>query len=277
MTRKQKGLVVLTSEGVVTEYLPKDKYNKEEYFAEAFCKFYSEKYKNILNIHTRTESPDFICSKNETKISLELCELVYESQLIIDDKYIAIKKFFENSIKIPEGILLEIFNFNVDPKSIPNIKTKKGLKILNLFIEEVKDKLYQSSRIKDGTWEYYVWRFNRTHFEFRISKITENLPFYQGVNFNLELAGIHTIDTNVHRDLLTNLVAKKERIEYVNKPSDSYLWLLIYSYRHFPLGSNDESVIELKNKLSETKTKFTEIWYFWPSPGGGGILNQLHP
>jgi hypothetical protein len=76
MTRKQKGLAVWTSEGVVTEYLPEDKYTKEEYFAKAFCKLYSEIYKNTLNILSRTESQDFIGSKDETKISLELCELV---------------------------------------------------------------------------------------------------------------------------------------------------------------------------------------------------------
>ena len=276
MTRKQKGPAVLTAKGIIEKNLPENKFDKEKYIAETFCTLYTEKFKNTLKILSKTESPDFICIKDKVKVSLELCELVYEKQLVIDDKYNDLENLFKKNIEIPKDIFLEIINFNLDPKNIPNSRSKKGLKNLNTFIKELKSKLSMSSRIEKGKWEYYVWKFNRIHFEFRISKLPVNLPFNREGNFRLELAGINTIESKVHRNILVNLVEKKEKIKYVNRPNDSSLWLLIYSYRHFPLDHNDESVKELINKLKKTNTMFEEIWYFWPSPIKEGIIFQLY-
>ena len=276
MTRKQKGPAVLTARGVIEKNLPENKFDKEKYIVETFCTLYTAKFKNTLKILSKTESPDFICIKDKVKVSLELCELVYEKQLVIDDKYNDLENFFKKNIEIPKDIFLEVVNFNLDPKNIPNSRSKKGLKNLNTFIKELKSKLSMSSRIEKGKWEYYVWKFNRIHFEFRISKLPVNLPFNREGNFRLELAGINTIESKVHRNILVNLVEKKEKIKYVNRPNDSSLWLLIYSYRHFPLDHNDESVKELINKLKKTNTMFEEIWYFWPSPIKEGIIFQLY-
>ena len=275
MNRKQEGPAVLTAEGIIEKTMPENKFDKEKYIAETFCTLYTKKSKNKLEILSKSESPDFFCIKDKVEVSLELCELVYENQLVIDDYYNDLDYFFKNNIEIPIDIFLEVINFNLDPKNIPNSRNKKGLKNLNNFIIELKSKLSMSSRIKKGKWEYYVWKFDRIHFEYRISKLPANLPFKKEGNFRLELAGINTIESNVHRNLLVNLVEKKEKTKYVNRPNDSSLWLLIYSYRHFPLDQNDESVKELKNKLKNTSTKFEEIWYFWPNPIKEGIIFQL--
>lgn len=277
MIRKAKGLSVITTKGVIEQILPKDKIEKEKVIFEKFCKIYSEEKKSFLKIEEKREAPDFRCSLDNSTIFIELCELVNDDGLRIDayaskfEEYF--KKEFYKRFKIPSDICIEIICFNL--RKIPNINKKEGQNIVLQLIEYIINEFSIYKKIDSGKWKYLIWKKCQCWFEIRIIKLPFNFPVPKKSGIEIMLTGINTVDSKTHNNLLTETIDKKNRKNYII-PDNSFLWLVIYSYRYFPLDLKEEVVKRCVLEWNSKFCKFNQIWYFYPCPINKGIMFQLY-
>ena len=278
--RKPKGPSVLTAKGLIEQTLPKDKKERELLIIEKFCEVYSTKKGCNLRIVQQREKPDFKCNLNDQDLYIEICELIHKDQLEINsyalnfEKYL--KKEFIKKHGYPFNLCIEIICFNLNPKNIPNVENKSGKKIISELIEDIGNKLSLCEKLHPGKWNYSVWKKHQCHFEIRITKLPFRFPIPKESGIKVILTGINTIDSKIHNKLLINRVQKKNITDYSDVPDESHFWLVVWSYRHFPLDLKDESVQKLVSILKKTNAcQFNQIWYFWPDPVGNGILLKL--
>lgn len=280
MIRKPKGPSVLTTKGIVELPLPDKKEEKELIIATLFCNAVSKS--NKCNMHVESPQnppyPDVKCISDNKVLFLELCELVHEKQLNKNNYAPEFENIFKKECNkrfcCPSDVCIEIYNFDVESK-LPNIKNSKGLSVIIELIKNIGGNLYLCNNLEPGKWKYYIWKQHNSHFEYRITKLPSIFPKINGIE--VSLAGINTINQETHNDLLIKTFEQKNTIKYKSDGSN-FIWLLIYSYRHFPLNIQDVAVKRLIERLSNCNCQFNQVWYFWPSPiEDNGILLKLWP
>lgn len=279
MIKKLSNPTILTMQGIIEMPMPQNKRDLEVYIATHFCKVYSATKTCQLEVQSPMNPPypDIKCCLDDKPLYIELTELVSKKQMELNayaqkfEEYFI--KMFNQKVNLPSDIHIDVISFDLDVRNVPKIKVKKEQKTIELYVDEIVRKLKICSNLRAGEWKYFPRKSVRPFIEFRITKLPA--MFYSQGGVNVSLQGINTIEATESDNLLCCSVESKNKCRYHIKKEQ--LWLLVYSFRHFPIDLKDPAIKNLHTRLEQSSTQFHQIWYFWPSPTDSGIFFRLWP